>query len=193
MMIQPERLLRNIVLTFVVLIALKFSIGNSALFKSDKYVGMAYSIKTPLGWIMKKDEGDPGIFMTNYNSMGRILFETPERRAGTDIPVATITIVEAKLKTPAWLDDLFPEVLQALPQMRAEIKQKGEIKMDGQISKWVLYKIPKSKDLSLEFYLADEKTGIFKLVYSSSPEGFMKYRKDFESMRDTFLFSRALW
>ena len=192
-MIQPERLLRNIILTFVVLIALKFSIGNSALFKSDKYTGMAYSIKIPQGWIMKRNEGDPGLFMTNYNSMGKILFETPEKRPDTDISVATITIIEAKLKTPAWLDDIFPEVLQSLSQMRAKIKQKGEIKMDGQIAKWVLYKARKSKDLNLEFYVADEKTGMFKMVYSSDPAGFMKYRKSFEAVRDSFLFSRALW
>ena len=67
------------------------------------------------------------------------------------------------------------------------------IKINGQISKWVLFIENGTRKWRLEFYVCDEKDGFMKIIYTANRKEFKKYRKAFETAKDTFLFKMGLF
>ena len=189
---DANKILKNIVLLFVILFVIKYTFSSDA-FRSKDYKGKGFSVRKPAGWEMVLDDKDAGIFVTESMDSGGVTFLAPNKNTSSTQAPTRISVYEAKLQTPAWVDDIFPEIIRVLVAYKAKIKDKGELKIDGQISKWILYSLPGSRELFLEFFVADEKNGIFKLRLTGEPEGFMKYRKTFDDLRGSFLFSKALF
>ena len=189
---DPARVLRNIIFTFLILIAVKYTLGGAS-FQDKDHKGKGFSVKKIPGWQMVLNDNNAGIFVSDPVESGSVTFLSAEKDPATQLPLARISVYEAKMATPAWIDDVFPEVMEALASSQAKIVDQGELKIDEQIGNWVLYSMKGSKDLNLEFYVTDEKNGIFKIRYAVEDKSFAKYRPVFEDFRESFLFSKALF
>ena len=66
MLEDPNRILRNIIVGFVILIAIKFSLGADA-FLSKDYKGRGYSVRKPVGWEMVVNDMTPGSLLRNLS------------------------------------------------------------------------------------------------------------------------------
>lgn len=178
---------------------LKFVVFGAWL-KSPTHKGPGYSVLKPVGWEVIADAtGVQPIFAANEKP-DVVMFARPEKispagslSAGTPVPEATIAVLVVKLANPTWMEDEFPELLDALAKAGYHVFDHGQIKVDNEIFEWVLYKDPTGSLVNLEFYHVNDLNKLFKLQYQASPDAFKTYRPVFESTKDTFKFSRQLW
>lgn len=187
---DPDVILKNILLGLVLLLAVKSLTGN--LGNTKEYSGVGFSITKPDGWeVLKGEHNHIQMFPKDYTQVDVVTFFSPQTE--NNKPISRITAVGAKMATPPWLEDLWPEIVKAYEQFGYTIRDKGEIKIDDKIAKWILYEKKNKGDLYLEFFTVDDKSGIFKLAFVTSPKGFMQNRKVFDQVRGSFQFSRSLF
>ena len=108
-------------------------------------------------------------------------------------PDSYISILTKKLTTPIWVEDEFPDILMSIQKAGYKIMDKGEIKIDDVISKWVVYHDKQTPTLVLEFYMVTDNSIFYKIQYSTHPDRFNKLRKSFEELRESFKFRFSLY
>ena len=175
-----------------VILFLKFLVFGSWL-KSPTHKGPGYSVLKPVGWEVITDATNVQPFFAATDKPNVIVFATPEKMPGTDMPQATIAILVVKLANPTWMDEEFPTLLDALNKAGYIVFDHGQIKVDEEIFEWVLYKDPVASLVNLEFYYVNDLNKLFKLQYQATADIFKGARPVFESMKDTFKFSKQLW
>lgn len=136
-----------------------------------------YSVKVPEGW--KKEI-----------SQDEVLFISPEKNIFTEVPEAFFSIYAKKAEGALFLDDIMIQVMESLHQMNGEVLKHGEIKVDGQVSKWVLFHNTDPDLVILTFYITDDFNRLFKIQFSSNPKKFKQYRPIFEEFKNSFKFKQ---
>lgn len=193
-MMNSDQIIKKIINVVIIVFAVKFLISMGA-FKSTGHKGTGYTITYPEGWIKVNEEiVDIGVYFNSVQDKDVVTFFPPESmNPETEEPDVHMTIVSGKLEAPSWIQDLWPDISKVIFESKVRIIDKGEIKISDQISKWVLFIEPVTKKWRLEFYVCDEKDGFVKIIYTGSREDFNKYRKAFETSKDTFLFQMGLF
>jgi len=92
-----------------------------------------------------------------------------------------------------WLEDEMPEIINYLRQAGMYIIDKGEIKIDNEISKWVFFHDKRAQILTIEFYMILENNMFIKLQYSSKDTEFNKYRPEFEELKNNMKVKMTLF
>ena len=184
-----DKLIKKICFAVLVLFAIKYFIGIGT-FKTTTHKGIGYSIKYPLGWKKIKEESDLGVFVTATIDKNVATFIPSEidSTATAGKPGATVIVASAKLSDPSWIEDLWPDIMAAIIRSGVKVIDKGEIKIEKQIAKWVLFQERAAKIWHLEFYFTDEKNGFYKIMYIAEPRAFDPHRKTFEEGRSPFQF-----
>lgn len=171
---------------------LKFVVFGAWL-KSPTHKGPGYSVLKPVGWEVIEDaKGVQPIFAANEKP-DVVMFTTPARIFGTELPEASIAILVVKLANPTWIEDEFPTLLTALKQAGYRVVDHGQLKIDSIVFHWVFYQDPSSDMVSLEMYAVNELNKLYKLQYLVTEDAFKTYRPVFEATKDTFKFSQQLW
>lgn len=161
--------------------------------KSPTHKGPGYSVLKPVGWEVIEDaKGVQPIFAANEKP-DVVMFTTPARIFGTELPEASIAILVVKLANPTWIEDEFPTLLTALKQAGYRVVDHGQLKIDSIVFHWVFYQDPSSDMVSLEMYAVNELNKLYKLQYLVTEDAFKTYRPVFEATKDTFKFSQQLW
>lgn len=147
----------------------------------DKSVhrGRWYSVKVPEGWEKKKGENE-------------VIFICPDKDFYTEVPFAKFSIYGKQSRGALFLDDFFVDVLKSYARRDGVIFDKGEIKIDGQISKWVLFRSADPYLASLTFYSIDDWGRFTKIQYVAHPDKFQKYRPKFEEFKNSIKFKKFL-
>lgn len=190
---HSEKIVGALIKFCLAILFLKFVVFGIWL-KTDLHKGTGYSILPPVGWGKIKDDPRVQPVFAATEKPNTVTFTAPENIYGTEIPVATISVLVVKLANPTWMEDEFPELLGALGKAGYKVLDHGQIKIDIIIFHWVFYQDPNSPAVSLEFYANDEVNKLYKLQYTAADmDTFRNYRPIFESTKDTIKFSTSLW
>ena len=185
---NSDNLIKYTIIGFLVLFGIK-AMFSGDMFHSDQNTGNGYSIKFPKGWAKNEQLSSPNKYRP-ADEPQIITYSTPELNPKTNTPVADITILTVKPKQAMWIEDDIEDILNQILRQRNKILDKGEIKIDKRICKWVLYQSPKPYNmLNFDFYTVDDSNVLFKLQYSADPKNFQTYRADFEAAKESLKFS----
>ena len=195
-MLDHRAFVKFVVVPCVVLFLGK-QLVTSGLFESPTYRGEGFSIICPEGWekMDKKEKYNvsTGIFLAE-DDYDTITFIIPFENIPIGRSRTTISVFATQTRAPMWIEDIFPSVMQLImttPDF--QYMDRGELKIDGQISKWVLYQDTVQEVVNMEFYMVDERNGVYKLRYQADLDNFTKHRPAFEKTKDTFTFSKGLF
>jgi hypothetical protein len=186
---QPSTKIAQFLILFVIgVIAVKSAI-HADFFAPKNYKGKGYAVKIPEGWkIMKEPKG-----VVYPQGVGVVKFVPKGAAKQTERPDVYISIYTRKLKTPIWIEDEFPDILQSVKKAGFQVMDKGEIKLDGKIAKWLVYHDKRTPALVLEFYLDTDSNLFYKIQYFAHPDKFNKYRLAFEELKDSFKYRFSLY
>ncbi len=187
-----EKLMNALIALVVGVLLIKFFIMGG-LFKSKEYKGHGYSIVPPAGWQTVKERQGVESVIAATQKPDIVTFIPPERDPLTDMPEATLSILNVKLDQAMWMEDEFPSIVGALAQAGYNVIDKGQIMIDTQIFHWVFYEDPTGPMLNFEFYTVDEVNNLYRIQLTATPGGFGKHRPAFEAAKKTIKFSRSLW
>jgi hypothetical protein len=187
-----DEILKKIVIGIVLLFALK-SFLSSGMFESPLYKAQGFSVMCPEGFKQAKTPAPMGIFANTSYEADSVTFIDPQEKYDLTVEPTSVSIFGSKLTAPMWIEDMFPDIITAIQQGGLQILDRGELMVDGQISKWVLTRQSDPPRMFLEFFMTDEKNGFFKIRYSADPNKFNRYRPAFESIRESFKFSTSLF
>lgn len=141
------------------------------------YRGPWYTVAVPKGWTTKTETDT-------------VYFTTPDQNVLTGMPEATFSIYSYRSKGALFIENLFPDVLGTLIESQASILKKGEIKVDNQISKWVLYETQYPPLMTLSFFIVDDFNRLTRIQFMTHPNDFTKYRPAFEAFKDSLKFKK---
>jgi len=186
---QPSSKLTKILFLFIVGVFIIKSANNAGFFEAKNYKGKGYYVDIPVGWKkVKKQKG------AVYPEGVAVVMFVPK---GTDLkkgePDAYISIFTKKLTSAVWIEDEFPNILASVRSSGYQIMDKGDIKIGGEISKWMVYRDEKTPALVLEFYIITDANVFYKIQYSAHPDKFNELRKSFEELKESFKFKFILY
>jgi len=188
-MTQPSKKIINYLIIFIFGVFLVKTLGGSGFFVSKVHKGKGYSVRIPEGWKKVKEKKS-----VVYPLGVEVVTFVP---SATDLDFQEmdvfIFIYSKKLTTPTWIEDEFPGILESLSKAGFKVMDKGEIKLDNVISKWVVYHDKKKPAVVLEFYQVTDNSMFYKIQYSTHPDKFNVFRPDFEELKDSFKFRFSLY
>jgi len=168
--------LKLLIFLMVLIIAVKFSWKN--FIDETVYRGKGFSIKGPAGWQKIIDK-------KNHT----VTYICHEKDFETERPEALMVFYSEKTSSSIFLEDYIIRVVDSLYQTGLKILDRGEIKIDGVIFKWVLYSNKEPELTVLSFYGVDDYNILYQIQYATVPNKFGKHRKVFEEVKGTFNFS----
>lgn len=190
--VHSAKIMKALVAFMMVILFFKMVVFGSWL-KSDVQKGPGYSFTPPPGWEkVKEPRGVSAVLETNEKP-DVVTFAVPEKISGTDIPVASMSILTAKLANPTWMEDEFPNLLGALNNAGYRVIDQGQIEIDTMVCWWVFFQNPQTTMVNLEFYAVNDINRLYKIQYTADPDAFKEYRPIFEAAKDTVKFSEKLW
>ena len=162
------KILGLIVIVFIVRLI------TSHLYDPTIHRGLWYKVKVPQGWKKEVKEDEVFFYSPDKDYLGN--------------SEAIFSIYGFKSRGALFMDLFFPDVLENLAQQKGEILSQGEIKIDEQISKWVLFRSDDPDWIIWTFFIIDEYNRLTKIQFLSRPDHFKKYRPIFEAFKDTINF-----
>lgn len=182
---------------FIVL-AVSYGIKMYLTRHSDIYKGQGYTIEFPHGWSNYEDINPQKKKKRRFSTEDRnapktVTFVTEEVDYETGAFAASMSITTMKLASAAWIEDEWGTILQSIFEYGNKIIDKGEIKIDEELSKWVFYESPGQQAVTIEFYIITELNMFYKISYTALPKTFDKYRKAFEESKNTILIEKGLF
>lgn len=181
--------LKRFLIIFAVGVLIIKSMTGAGFFEAKSHKGKGYYVKIPVGWkIVKKQKG------AVYPEGVEIATFVPKETDPAKEKIETyISIFTQKLTSPIWIEDEFPDILKSIRKSGHKIMDKGEVKLDGVISEWVVYHDKKIPALVLDFYMVTDNSVFFKIQYSVHPNKFNKLRGSFEELKESFKFRFSLF
>ncbi len=169
---QYKPILINFVIAMVIL---KFIIGHFM----DQSVHRTkwYKVDVPPGWT-KKVDGEETVFIA------------PDENIMTGLPDAVFSIYGEKSEGSLFLPDILGEVMQEYMRMDGQILNRGEIKIDGLVSKWILYRNNDPDLMVMTFFIVDDFNRLIRIQFTTASSDFSKYRPVFEKFKDSIEFKR---
>lgn len=181
--------LTKLLVIFVVAVFLIKNATSSGIFEARDHKGKGFYVKIPSGWKKVKKQKN----VVYPEGVQVVMFVPKGIDVNVEQPDLYISIFTKKLTTPIWIEDEFPDILRSIAKSGYKIMDKGEIKLDGVITKWVVYHDKKTPALVLEFYLVTDDSMFYKMQYSASPDKFNKERHSFEELKGSFKFRFSLY
>jgi len=172
-----------------VLILLILTLMMSACVKGAKrHKAKGYSYLAPVNWIKVENKKKKSVFSRFDSNVSEIVqYVTKAENRITGRPEAKITLYSTKLFQATWIEDEFPLIVIALKKSGYKILKKGVIKLDGRVTRWILFRDKKASEINLEFYLIDDTNQLIKFQFSAHPEAFDVYRLFCPCKRDQSL------
>ncbi len=192
---EATKILRLIIIVLFVCYALKlFFTRNSGTFR-----GQGYTIEWPAGWTdwdeLNPDKKKKKRFAVADKTKPKATTYVTEDDVDyyTGAYAASMSITSLKLSTSAWIEDEMPKVMESLIEYGYKIIDKGEIKIDDELAKWVFYENKQDNALSFEFYIITEGNMFYKISFNTIKEKFNQYRPDFEKSKDSMKIKKGLF
>lgn len=169
---QYRRLIFILVIVLVGLRPLIARLTDRSVFR-----GPWYTVAVPQGWERKIEEDT-------------VSFIAPDENIMTGMPEAVFSIYTKKSSGALFLETLMEEVMTALSQMNGRLLDQGEIMIDGQVSKWVLFLNEEPQIMMLSFYIVDDFNRLTRIQFVTTPRDFKKHRQEFERFKESLRFKK---
>ncbi len=153
--------------------------------KPGYFSGEGVALVFPETWHKIDAVVEPPFNMKSKFSPFNVVYACPEEDPNTFLPAATIGVYRIKPDRQLWLADDFPDLVNMFAESGFEILDKGEILIDDQISKWVVYRDNERSRIKLEFFVVNDNNVLYRIQYSTSDDKFAQYRPDFEATKST--------
>jgi hypothetical protein len=180
-----DKLKTFLVLLFVFVFLLNAG-KKSGWFEPKLIDGNGYKMDFPVGWIRNTEETKDIRMEGSLYETQIITYDSPQKDPKTGEPEARLQMYARKLESAMWIEDEWVDIVSSIRKARFIILDKGEIKLDGEISKWLVFHDQKRTALILEFYFVTDSNVFYKIRYVGTPKGFSKHRPDFEEAKSTF-------
>ncbi len=141
--------------------------------------GESFSAKIPEGWHVKKEQNE-------------VTLTSAEKDLVTDMPVAIFSIYAQKQKGALFMEDFFPEVLDALQKENGEILSTGEQLIDGQSARWVLFRYNKPDIATVTLYIIDDYNRLTRIQYVGMIAKFEQYGEVFDEFKKSIKLKGAM-
>ncbi len=182
------KITRFLILFIIVVVVIK-NASMLGFFEPKDHKGRGYYVKVPSGWKMvKKQKG-----VVYPDGVEVVMFVPKEADLDQQESDVYISLFVKKLTTPVWIEDEMPDILRSIVQGGNKIMDKGEIKIDGTVSQWVVYHDLKTPELVIEFYMVTDTSVFFKIQYAAPPDKFNKLRGSLEEFKKSFKFRFSLY
>lgn len=181
--------LTKVLIGFILVILVIKNATCTGLFEATSHKGKGYRVAIPEGWKRVKKQKD----VVYPEGVNVVMFIPKSVDLEDGPPDVYISIFTKKLTTPIWIEDEFPGILKSIFDAGNKIMDKGQIKIDQVISEWVVYHDKKEPALVLEFYMVTENSTFYKIQYSAHPDKFNVERRNFEVLKDSFVFKYSLY
>ena len=172
------------------ILLLALTLFSSCMRIPNFFKGQSFTFQHPAGWVKEEREMYPPFDLKSRTKKFYIAFDCPEKDPQTGQAVASISFFVIKPTMQVWLEDQFAELIQMFASNGFEVLDRGEIKIDDQISNWIVYRDPQNHTLNLEFYVVNDNNILFRIQYSAREDKFAFYRQTFEVARNSIKLSR---
>lgn len=162
----------KIFLLVVVLFVVRLIAGH--IYDPTVHRGRWYNVKIPEGW--SKEVEDDEVFL-----------KSPEKDYIGN-PEAIFSVYGYRSRGALFMDVFFPDVLASLSRQDGKILKTGEVKIDGLVAKWVLFRNKSPEWIIWTFYIIDDFNRLTKIQMMTKPENFDRYRPVFEKFKENFKF-----
>lgn len=160
----------SIILMALVLTVVGIKTFAPRLFDRSVVRNESFSVKIPEGWDVKKTRTD-------------VVVTAPEIDDMTQMPVAVFSIYAEKQKGAFFMEDFWPEVLDALRRENGKILSTGEELIDGQVSHWVLFRYYRPDIAVVSLYIADDFNRLTIIRFVGPLKTFKNYGKLFNEFK----------
>lgn len=165
---------------------------------SHIYKGQGYTIEFPVGWSdyekVNPQKKKKKFAMEDRMTAKTVTYVTEEVDYETGAFAASMSITSMKLSASAWIEDEWGKIVASIAEYGNKIIDKGEIKIDEELAKWVFYESrPEDNAVSFEFYMITEGNMFYKISYTALRTSFDKYRAEFEKSKDTMKIKKGLF
>lgn len=188
--------MKNVLIGFV-LFVLIFKSGFFSIFSDKNISAGGFTVPRIEGWEMKKetDADDMETVTFLYPPMDHIKEEDIDPYNPPEYS-AMISFTGGKLSAPIWIEDQFPEIVGSIMQAGYTIIDKGEIKIDDELSKWALYEKANAAEddpVIMSMYSAPDSGYFYKLEILAKPDVFNKFKPIFDAEVQAFKMKKGLF
>lgn len=149
---------------------------TSHIYDPTIYRGPWYKVKIPEGWVKEVQEDE-------------VVFKTPKKDFLGN-PEAFFSIYGYQSRGALFMDLFLPDILESLAKQDGELLQKGQVKIDGVVASWTLFRHNDPDLIVWTFYAIDEHNRLTKVQMITKSEYFKRYRPVFEEFRDSIKFKK---
>jgi len=191
---EASKIMRIIITILVVAYGLKLWFTRS----SHIYKGQGYTIEFPVGWSdyekVNPQKKKKKFAMEDRMTAKTVTYVTEEVDYETGAFAASMSITSMKLSASAWIEDEWGKIVASIAGYGNRIIDKGEIKIDEELAKWIFYESPPADNaVSFEFYMITEGNMFYKISYTALRTSFDKYRAEFEKSKGTMKIKKGLF
>jgi len=167
---------RPVLFKFAILVLiLKFGIAH--FMDQSVHKTKWYQVDVPEGWT-KKVSGD------------EVAFISPDENILTGMPDAIFSIFGEKSTGSLFLGDIIIEVIEQYLKMDGKIVNRGEIKIDGLVAKWILFRNADPDLMIMTFFMVDDFNRLIRIQFTTGAKDFQKFRPIFEKFKDSLKFKK---
>lgn len=186
---QTSDKIKRILIIFIVGVVIYKNASLTGLFEARNHKGKGYYVKVPTDWKkVKKKKG-----MVYPEGVAVVMFVPKEIDLDLQAPETYISIFTKKLASAIWIEDEMPDILMSIRRAGNKIMDKGQIKIDGLISEWIVYHDSKVPAFILEFYMVTDSNLFYKIQYAAPPGEFNTSRRSFEELKSSFRFRFSMY
>jgi len=167
---------KGILFKFAILVlVLKFAIA----YFMDQSVHKTkwYQVDVPEGW-SKKVDGEETAFIA------------PDENILTGMPDAVFSVYGEKSTGSLFLGEVIMEVIQQYQKMDGKIINRGEIKIDDLVAKWILFRNEDPDLMVMTFFIVDDFNRLIRIQFTTGANDFNKFRPIFEKFKESLKFKK---
>jgi len=136
-----------------------------------------YQVDVPTGWTKKVDEEET-------------VFISPDENILTGMPDAIFSVYGEKSTGSLFVGDIIVEVIQQYLKMDGRIINRGEIKIDGLVAKWILFRNAEPDLMVMTFFIVDDFNRLIRIQFTTGANDFQKFRPLFEKFKESIKFKK---
>jgi len=159
---------------FLIIIIFAVRLMMNHIYDPTLHRGPWYKVRIPDGWTKEVEEDE-------------VFFKSPAKDYLGN-PEAIFSIYGYQSRGALFMDLFFPDVISSLAKQNGKLLQHGQVKIDGVVSNWTLFRHHEPELIIWTFYSIDDHNRLTKTQMICKPDHFAAYRPVFDTFKDNIKF-----